>query len=457
MKKIQFIIIFVSLFVFLFPSQAYTKSINIPDDIAYILIDSKTGQVIAEQNADQKLRPASTTKILTAIVALENGDLQQKMKVSQEAVYDIGRGGMNIGIMAGEEGLTLEHMLNVLLIKSANETANIIAENVAPSRSDFIEMMNLKAKEIGALNTTLKNPNGKDTEKEDEGHLTTPKDMAVISRYAMTIPKFREIVATEYYEGMPTTNKHDDWGILRNTNQFFWYDNPYPNTLDSGSHKYTVTGMKTGYTAVAGNNLITAAVGEDGMELISVVMHVMQPNKIYGYSKDLLRYGFENYSMQKVSEAGSIVATIPVEGAMEEGTILDLVTETDFSCTLPIGSGAGNIETKVNTTSTVTAPVKKGEILGEVEYGNNGVLLGKVNIIAAKQVDQAPLSQAESAAINKSSSDHSYSYVVLGILLILSCFIILRTILRRISRNMKRKRYESNVEIPPNLWNRDNE
>lgn len=439
MKKIH-LIIFVFILLLLYPTAAVAQSVNIPGDIAYILIDSKTGQVIAQQNADQRLRPASTTKIMTAIVALENGKLDQMLNVSQQAVFDIGKGGMNVGIMAGEEGLSLENMLNILLIKSANESANIIAENVAPSRSEFVDMMNQKALELGAVNSTFINPCGKDTDKEDEGHLTSPRDLATIARYAMTIPKFREIVATEYYKGMPVTNKHDDWGILRNTNQFLWYDNTYPYTLEGTERKYTVIGIKTGYTFAAGNNLVAAATGEDGMELISVVMNVTQPNKIYGYSKELLRYGFENYTLQKISDAGQLAATVPVEGAMEKNAILELVTGSGFSGALPVGVSARDVETKVTVSQPVKAPVQKGDLLGFIEYSSKGILLGKVNIIASKSIEKSPASITESIGL-KDATKRSYSYAVLVILLILSGFVILRMILRKVSRRVRKRKY----------------
>lgn len=433
--------IFVFILLILYPFPASARFTGIADDIPFILIDSKTGLVIAEQHADQRLRPASTTKILTAIVALENGDLEQEMKVSQQAVFDVGKGGMNIGIMAGEEGLTLRNMLNAMLIKSANETANIIAENVAPSRAEFVEMMNRKAVEIGALDSAFVNPSGKDTEKEDAGHLSTPRDMAKIARYAMTIPRFRQIVATEYYNDMPVTNKHDDWGILRNTNQFLWHDNTYPYTLDNTEHKYTVAGIKTGYTVEAGNNLVTAAVGEDGMELIAVVMHVMQPNKIYAYSKELMRYGFENYSMRTVSEAGLTVSTVTVQGASPGESVLNLVTETAFTSAFPIAEGVQAVKSKVNIDSNIRAPAKKGDILGYVEYSSHGTVLGRVSVVASKSVDAAAADISAAPVKELYGKERPYSYMLMGILLFLCGFIILRMTLRRISRRLKKKRY----------------
>jgi D-alanyl-D-alanine carboxypeptidase (penicillin-binding protein 5/6) len=440
MKKIH-LMIFIIILLLLYPAAASAQSINIPSDIAYILIDTKTGQVMAEQNADQRLEPASTTKIMTAILALEKGDLNKEMNVSLQAVNDIGRGGMNVGIMAGEKGLTLDNLLHVMLIKSANETANIIAENLAPSRSEFVDMMNAKAKELGANNTTFKNPCGMDTEKEDAGHLTTPRDLAAMARYAMTLPKFREIVSTEYYKDMPVTDKHDDWGILRNTNQFLWYDNTYPYTLDGTEHKYTVTGMKTGYTVAAGNNLVTSATGEDGMEIIAVVMHVTQPNKIYGYSKELMRYGFENYSVQKICTAGQILSNETVEGAKDGIVSIGLQAATDISSALPMGTDIKDIEAKVNVAHPLKAPVSKGAVLGNVEFRNKGILIGTVEITAAQSVEQSPAAVKDNTSSEKTQSNLSYSYILLGILVILSVLVITRMILRRISRKVRSKKY----------------
>lgn len=427
------------------PVNANSPDID-DEEVCYVLMDSKTGRIFAEQNADTQIRPASLTKILTAIVALENGDMQQEMKVSQEAVYDIGRGGMNIGIMAGETGLTLENMLNVMLIKSANETANIIAENLAPSRREYMNMMNKRALELGAVNTYFVNPSGKDTEKEDADHFSTARDIAIMARHAMTIPEFRKIVSTEYYEGMPATNKHDKWDPLRNTNKLLWYDNTYPYTVNGEEHRYTVTGMKTGYTAAAGNNLVISATGEDGMELICVVMHVMTANKVYGYASELLRYGFENYGMQKLTDAGSTVRSVIVEEAAGNDNILELVTESELNLAMPLNADitAGNdIETRLDIPSAVKAPVRKGDVIGAVEYIAGGNVIGKVDLIAAKSIDKA---LAATAAADPEPEDaepeQHYSYAILGALLAASGFVILRTVLKRISRKLKRKRYE---------------
>jgi len=443
-KRVLLIVLIQLCSILLCPGTSSAQAIDIPADIPYILVEMKTGQILAEQNADERIRPASTTKIMTAILALENGDLSQEVKVSQAAVHDIGRGGMNIGIMAGEEGLTLENMLNVLLIKSANEAANIIAENVASSRQEFIDMMNRKAAELGARNTTFVNPSGKDTEKEDADHLTTARDIAIFARYAMSIPKFREIVCKEYYNDMPVTNKHDDWGILRNTNQLLWYDNTYPYKIGDNEYKYTVIGVKTGYTAAAGNNLVSAAVGEDGMELIAVVMHVMQPNKIYGYSKELLKYGFENFTLREIAEEGRHITTVYVENADPHDAVLELALSSGMEAVLPAGADVKDVKSNISINESIKAPVKKGDVLGKAEYVYNDKSLGYVDIIATRDVPVSP-SRIASQAGGSDAKESSYSYTLLCILMSACGLVILRAILKRISRRVRRRKYSNYV------------
>lgn len=437
MRKVYFAIILL-LVVLLSNSTVFAAPLNLTQSGSYILIDAKTGQVILEYNADKKFRPASTTKIMTAILALEKGDLNAVMKVSKEAVYDIGEGGMNIGIMPDESNLTLETLLNAMLIKSANETANIIAENIGGSKSAFVDMMNNRAAELGAKNTHFVNPCGKDDAKEDAAHLSTARDMAVLARYAITIPKFREIVCKEYYNDMPATNKHEKWSTLRTSNKLLWDNNNYPYTLDGIEYNYTVNGIKTGYTSAAGNNLISSAVDKDGMQLIAAMMHVTEPNKIFNYTKELLKYGFENYSMQKVIEANKVLKSTVVKDSKGSSN-LDLIAASSFICALPVDKSQWNIESKENIILPVKAPVNRGDILGYIEYKRNGVSLGKVDLIASRTVEKAT---------NEVFKDKAQSIIgnpivcTVIILLLTSCgFILLRATLRKISRKRNKRNF----------------
>lgn len=439
MRKIYLYILLISLTV-LNISNVYAQQPQVLPGCSYILIDSKTGQVIAEHNADEKHRPASTTKIMTAIIALENGQLDSRMKVSQNAVYDIGPGGMNIGIMAGEENLTLENLLNVMLIKSANETANIIAENIFSARDEFIDRMNSKAVELGALNTHFVNPCGKDDLKEEANHLSTARDMATIARYAMTLPKFREIVSKEYYNDMPATNKHDKWDILRTTNKLLWYSNKYDYVLDGQKKQYAVTGIKTGYTSVAGFNLVCSAVDENGMELIAAIMHVTEGNnKINSYAKEIFKYGFENYSNQKIVDSNRFVKSVEVQDA-KDNKKLDLVTGSDLISALPLDKSTNSFESTEYINPAIKAPVKKGDVLGYVEYKRKGVLLGKVDLVASQNIEKNQKDIIKNTA-KGGSNKLSVTSVVFILLAVAAAFLLLRMFLRKISKKLKERRY----------------
>lgn len=430
MKKIilSFNAILVAILILLYPSAAMAQSPNINPSGSYILIDAKTGQVILEKNADTKFRPASTTKIMTAIVAIENGDFNKEMKVSKEAVYDIGIGGMNIGILPNERNLTLEHMVNVMLIKSANETANIIAENVGESRQEFINRMNKRAIELGVKNTNFVNASGKDNNKEEANHLSTARDMATLARHAMTLPKFREIVIKEYYTELPKENGHLGWESLRNTNKLLWGANEYSYSIDGKEYKFKVNGIKTGYTNAARFNLVSSAVGEDGMELISVVMHVNESNnKVFTYTKELLKYGFENYANQQIVEANKIVKVIKVEDANDKGE-LNLVTAKEFKAALPLEKDKWNVEAVEHINTEIKAPLKQGDVLGYVEYKRDGIVLGKVDIVAARSVDKAAIEKV------KDSLDRILPPWAKAIILLVVGFILLKKYLSKVIR-----------------------
>lgn len=341
-----------------------------------VLMEAQTGQIIYQQNADIQLPPASTTKILTGILAIEKGNMYDLFTASKLAVNDIGKDGMNIGIMEGEK-IPLEDLVNALLVRSANETANIIAENMAGSEKEFVEWMNTKAREIGAVNSVFVNPCGKDSDRGDEGHISTAKDMALITRYAMRDPKFREIVAKKVCVIAPT-NKHSKEVFLATTNKLL-----YPAYK---SDLFTVTGVKTGFTNKAGFNLVSAGRNFDGMEMIAVVMGVKNnsSSSVYTYSKALLEEGYKTYKIQTIAPKNQLIkASIINDGKAEHQ--VNIVTEKEFKSPLAIDNSLWKITTKEKY-KALTVPVKKGNIVGSQEYYNNGILLGKINLVAANTV-----------------------------------------------------------------------
>ncbi len=440
MRKACRSIIILALFLVSYAQGVSAQPLDVPSDCSYILMDLKTGQVIAEQDADKKVRPASTTKIMTAILALENGKLDQVMNISKAAVYDIGDGGSNIGINPGETNLTLENLLNAMLIKSANETANIVAENISETRGEFIDLMNKRAAELGAVNTHFVNPCGKDDAKEDAEHLSTARDMANIARFAMNMPKFREIVNKEYYKELPSTNDHPAWDPLHTTNKLLWPKNSYPYELEGEEYTYTVNGIKTGYTSGAKNNLIVSAVNEEGMELIAAIMHASGSSIVFSSAKKLLRYGFEHYGLQKITEANRIVKNVAVENAKKNGR-LDLVTASDLNCALPLDESQWNISVKEYVNEGIKAPVNAGDVLGNVEYSRNGLVLGKVDLVALKSLEANQKEIVVEQAKKSTTSSSPVLKIILSILAVSVFLILLRFVLRKISKRVRRKKY----------------
>ena len=279
-KIIGFIFLFIisiSTFVFADEPNIYSQ--------AAILVDSKDGTVIYEKNSNERMYPASTTKILTAIIALESCSLDERVTASPNAINSIKSGYTNANIQVGEE-LSMEDLLYALLIKSANEAANVIAEYIAGSTDNFANMMNAKANELGCTNTHFVNANG----VHDDNHYTTASDLAIIAEYCMKNETFRKMVSTQYYTLPATPQYPSDDRVLKNSNSLLIPEHTY-------YYPYAI-GMKTGFTTEAKNCLIAAS-KKDDLELISIVLHAEQTedgrSARYCDTISLLEYGNNNY------------------------------------------------------------------------------------------------------------------------------------------------------------------
>ncbi len=372
-----------------------TDIIAVPeiDAGAYVLVDSATGRVLLSKNADKKgLYPASMTKMMTAIVALENGKLDRMAVASPEAIRDIGKDGMNIGLQAGEKVKMID-LINAMMITSANEAANIVAENVCKSRAEFVRMMNAKAKQLGALNTHFTNPCG----SHDKKHCTTARDMAIIACYAMKNPLFREIVSRKSYP-MPPTNIHSP---AQSSTQSSAQSSKSPTTRSSWitlnttnkllkqkqSSLFTVNGIKTGYTAPAGYNLAASAINGEGMELVSVIMNAPAGSgskSVFDYSEKLLEYGFSNYALVEIGYDGQAVGQLPVQG-LETVKKVNLVTSGTLKAVMPKDKGLWSVKS-CKTLKPAVAPIKKGDNLGFVEYYSEEEYLGKIEVVSADTI-----------------------------------------------------------------------
>ena len=261
-----------------------------------ILMEKNTGKVLYAKDVYSRKYPASTTKILTAIIAIENCELDQKMTASPEAVKLPSNSYTKANIQAGET-FTLDELLGVLMLQSANEAANVIAENVAGSIENFTDMMNKKAKEIGCIDSHFVNANG----IHDENHYSTSYDMAAIAAYCMRNESFRKY-ANMMECKLPDTEFWGEEQIAENGERHFYNTNKLLIPGDKYYYPYCI-GIKTGFTTPAKNCLIAAS-EKDGFELISVILHAEQTeDKLsarYMDTINLFNYGFNNFSKDEI-------------------------------------------------------------------------------------------------------------------------------------------------------------
>jgi len=276
----------------------------------WILYDDTFGETLAEHNADLSRPMASTTKIMTAIVALENGDLDQQITVSQQAV-DVGEA--EVGLVTGET-LTLRQLLTSMLVRSGNDTAMAVAEGIGGTVEHFVQMMNDKAAEMGLANTHFANPHGLDA----EGHFTSARDLLTMALYAMQNPVFATAVRTQTVR-LPDA-PDGTIRVVRTTNQLL------------GSYQGAI-GVKTGYTSLAGHMLVAAA-ERNGRRLYAVVMGSKDS---FGDAASLLDYGFSEFGVIDVIMSGVTYAQRRVAGEtqnLEAGGTVEALTPVDQTVTL---------------------------------------------------------------------------------------------------------------------------
>lgn len=331
-----------------------------------VLIDSKSGKVLYNKNGDMRMFPASTTKVITAAVALEQGNLDDNVTVSKRAAT---QEGSSIYSTEGEK-FTLEQLLYALMLESANDTAVAIAEHTAGSVEKFAALMNAKAREWGAKNTHFTNPNG----LPDPNHYTTAYDMAMITKHAMTNPTFREIVATEFKD-IPRVNPLSPRRVWNH------------NKMIRGGHWYYkgANGVKTGYTREAKQCLVSSA-NRNGQEFITVVFG-SEGNNIWTDSTALLDYGFANFRTIELVAPRTKVKEVPVKRGV---TGVQLVTETGLYYSAEKNEKIKTTD-KVELFPDISAPIAKGQKLGEVRYFEDGREIGTVSLVAAEKVIKKPL------------------------------------------------------------------
>ena len=304
---------------------------------------------------------------MTAILTLEHCQLTDTATVSHNAIYSVPVGYAHAYLVEGEV-LTIEQLLHVLLIPSANDAANVLAEHIAGTISSFTTMMNTKALELGCTNTNFVNANG----IQADSHYSTAYDLAIMGRYAMQNETFRKIVSTTKYT-LPATNKYSENNrFFKNTNQLI-----VPDERDSVDNYYYpyATGIKTGYTNVA-KECVVASAKKDDIEYIVVILGAERTeNGLSGRfidCKNLFNYAFENYTTHVINEENSILKQVKVSNASIFNSNLDVIIKDKITLVLKKDTNISTITPTIEITSNLIAPISKNSVIGTITYNVDG-------------------------------------------------------------------------------------
>ncbi|MEG1994561.1 MAG: D-alanyl-D-alanine carboxypeptidase family protein, partial [Oscillospiraceae bacterium] len=334
---------------------------------SYVIMNSDTGQILVEKNMDKQEFPASITKILTLAIAMENGNLDDKITVCKDCVSGFTSEDANIALTEGEQ-VTLRDMVYATHLMSANDAANVVAHHTGDSVDEFVDMMNEKAKDIGCENTHFTNANG----MPDNNHYTTAKDMALITKYALSVPQFKKVFSETAYT-MPPTNKQDEQRLF-GTYHYMVVNSAY-------NYKYA-TGGKLGWTKPAGHTIVTTA-SKNGLNLICVAMKTSQKYDKYKDSIALFDYCFDNFHAEKINGSTLKANEVPVFNGEKVMFKLNPTFDNNYTIYLHNNYTKADVEISSNLKSSYTIEDEiKPEIIfklkdcqGEMYDGNFAVPL----------------------------------------------------------------------------------
>lgn len=375
MKTIWKKILIINLALFILISNLYFVHGNdgLPETSAgsVFIIDNRTNKVLYSKNENEKMYPASTTKILTAILTLENSNLDDVVTASYDAVMSIPDGYSTANIQIGEQ-LTVEQLLQMLLVHSANDAANILAEYVGGSVDSFVSMMNTKLNELGLDNSHFTNTYG----KHDDNHYTTAHDLAYLFKYCLNNETFRKIAGSASC-AIPDTNESQS-RLYTSTNELL-------NPNSKNYYKYLTAG-KTGYTSEAKECLVSSAY-KNNLELICVILG---SSNRFNDTRNLYEYGFSNYEIKNVVNENDIATQIDVSNATKDTKRLDLLVKETIPALVKSGETNIDLNSEVHLNDNISAPITENETLGTITYKIDGIEY-TTDLIASHSVEKSKI------------------------------------------------------------------
>jgi len=372
-----------------------------------VLMDAASGSILYSKNPDTQFYPASITKILSTLVALENGGLNDDIVCNAETLYAIEQGSSRVGLEAGEI-LTLEEALYFVMLQSGNDAAAVVAEHIGGSIEGFVDMMNQKAKSLGCTGSNFMNPHG----LPDENHYTTARDMALIMQDAVKNPDFCKIASATNFT-VSETNLNDSRGV--------W--NHHKMILPASEYHYDgVCEGKTGYTSVALNTLVTSA-ERDGIKLIAVILHCQGAANTYYDTEKLFDYGFENFTILKPLKNFNLKEAAEAAGLselnMEKLSRYNAVYNTDYTVFAP----SNVLEENIHVSFSSDGP--QNGIFGKLTLTYNGSEIGTLNVYYDIEAEYKTI---ENNITNVNITNISnLPFILVGIMAVLVILIIILT------------------------------
>lgn len=391
---------------------------------AAILMDMETNTILYSKNENERHYPASITKILTTLIALEFNRPDDIITFSDEAVFGIDRSSSNLAIDVGEQ-ISMEDALYGIMLMSANEVSAGVAEHIGGSITNFANLMNNKAKEIGVLNSNFKNPHG----LHDPDHYTTAYDMALIAKEAYKMSEFRNIISTVAYQIEPT-NKQPEIRYLANQHYMF---------KNTKYHYDACTGGKTGFTDEAQSTLVTFA-EKDGLKLVCVVLYEIG-NQKYDDTIALFDYGFNNFKTQALY-VSDYPKTLPVYSDDKNllGDVDIYTSENKINTIIPKNIDTSQIKKNIDLPEQLFTPLKQDGIVGKLNFCYDDKILYSIDLKNSQSYEIIPVSniKGDIEIIPDDESKHKLTLFI-AIMVLILLFVLLVCILIR-KHYLKRRR-----------------
>ena len=373
-KRIITLFILVTLIISPLASYANTETNNnytLPNISAraYYVIDNKTNKVLYKHRENEKMYPASTTKIVTAILTLEHSNLNDTVTANYESISEIPEGYASANLQVGET-LTVEQLLQLLLVPSCNDVANVLAYHIGGSIDSFVSMMNTKVHELGLTSTHFTNPYG----RHDENHYTTAHDLAIIFQYCLKNNTFRKI-SSQATCSIPATNK-SPLRSYESTNKCIVPGNP-------NYYKHLTCG-KTGLTSEAKQCLVSSSYNNN-LELISVILG---SDNRFQDTRRLYMSAYSNYSIHDIIKKDTKLSSVTIQNGTKETKNLDLLASNNIQVLLNNNINTNDLPHKIEIKPNIKAPINTNDIIGKVTYTIDNTEY-TCNLIASHDVEKS--------------------------------------------------------------------